>query len=101
MVYNDIEESNYSFKYDKLLFYFSSRFYEEKFVSEYANFLKEETIKLKLKYKCIIEADELILLLLYKKIEKRGFKVLYDDRRISDQYYITCKIDNSYGLSER
>lgn len=30
MIYNDINESNYTFKYDDLVFYFSSNFYKEK-----------------------------------------------------------------------
>lgn len=94
MVYNDINESNYIFKYDDLLFYFSSKFYLEKFTKEYANFIKDETMKLKIKFKCNIYCDEMILLLLYKKIEKRGFKVLYNNRELRENYYIDFKISD-------
>ena len=31
MVYNDINESNYTYKYNDLVFYFSSNFYKEKY----------------------------------------------------------------------
>lgn len=92
MIYNDINESIYTFKYDDLVFYFSSQFYQEKFTREYSQFLKDETMKLKIKFKCNIYCDEMILLLLYKKIEKRGFKVLYKNNELGENYYIDFKI---------
>ena len=93
MIYNDINESNYTFKYDKLTFYFSSNFYKEKFIKEYINFIHDETMKLRIKFKCGIYCDEMILLLLYKKIEKRGFKVLYNDKQVRENYFITSTVD--------
>ena len=93
MIYNDINESIYTFKYDDLVFYFSSQFYQEKFTREYSQFLKDETMKLKIKFKCNIYCDEMILLLLYKKIEKRGFKVLYKNNELNENYYIDFKIN--------
>lgn len=93
MIYNDINESVYTFKYDDLVFYFSSQFYQEKFTREYSQFLKDEVMKLKIKFKCNIYCDEMILLLLYKKIEKRGFKVLYKGKELSENYYIDFSID--------
>lgn len=93
MIYNDLNESNYTFKYDDLVFYFSSQFYQEKFTREYSQFLKDETMKLKIKFKCNIYCNEMILLLLYKKIEKRGFKVLYKDNELNENYYIDFKIN--------
>lgn len=93
MIYNDINESNYTFNYDKLTFYFSSQFYKEKFIKEHINFIRDETMKLRIKFKCDIYCDEMILLLLYKKIEKRGFKVLYNNTPICEKYYITSEVD--------
>lgn len=93
MIYNNIEESTYYYKYDELKFYFSSQFYLNKFKKEYLNYLKDEEIKMQLKYKCIVYCDEIILLLLYKRIEKRGFKVLYKDKPIRENYYFTMSID--------
>ena len=93
MVYKDINESNYIFEYNKLKFYFSSLFYKEKFIKEHIDFIRDETMKLKIKFKCSIYCDEMILLLLYKKIEKRGFKVLYNDKQIRENYLITSDID--------
>ena len=94
MVYNDINESNYTFKYDDLVFYFSSQFYQEKFTREYSQFLKDETMKLKIKFKCNIYCDKMILLLLYKKIEKRGFKVEYKGKELIENYYIDFNIND-------
>ena len=93
MIYNDINESKYTFKYDDLVFYFSSNFYKEKFIKEHVNFIHDETMKLKIKFKCNIYCDEMILLLLYKKIEKRGFKVLYKNNELSENYCIDFKIN--------
>ena len=93
MIYNDINESNYTIKYDNLVFYFSSQFYQEKFTREYLQFLKDEIMKLKIKFKCNIYCDEMILLLLYKKIEKRGFKVLYKGKELNENNYINFSID--------
>ena len=93
MVYNDINESNYTFKYDNLVFYFSSKFYQEKFIREYSDYLKDEIMKLKIKFKCGVYCDEMILLLLYKKIEKRGFKVLYNNIPLRENYFISTQID--------
>ena len=93
MVYNDINESIYTFKYDNLVFYFSSKFYQEKFIREYSEYLKDEIMKLKIKFKCNIYCDEMILLLLYKKIEKRGFKVLYKGKELIENYYIDFSIN--------
>lgn len=92
MIYKDINKSVYTFKYDNLVFYFSSNFYKEKFIKEHINFIRDETIKLKLKFKCNIYCNEMILLLLYKKIEKRGFKVKYKDKELIEHYYINFNI---------
>ena len=93
MVYKDINESNYIFEYNKLKFYFSSLFYKEKFIKEHIDFIRDESMKLKIKFKCSIYCDEMILLLLYKKIEKRGFKVLYNGTPIRENYFITSEVD--------
>ena len=92
MIYNDINESNYTIEYDELVFYFSSKFYLEKFTREYSNFIKDETMKFKIKYKCNAYIDEMLLLLLYKKIEKRGFKVLYDGNELQENYCIMSSL---------
>ena len=74
-------------------FYFSSNFYKEKFIKENISFIRDETMKLKIKFKCGIYCDEMILLLLYKKIEKRGFKVEYKGKELIENYFIDFKIN--------
>lgn len=93
MIYHDIDESNYFFTFDKLTFYFSSMFYKEKFLKTHKEFLKEESIKLKTRYKCTVDFDYMILLLLYKNIEKRGFRVYYYNKRLIPNYYIESNFD--------
>ena len=92
MIYNDLNESNYTFKYDDLIFYFSSNFYKEKFIKEHINYIRDETMKFKIKYKCNAYIDDMLLLLLYKKIEKRGFKVLYDGNELQENYCIMSSL---------
>lgn len=92
-IYYDLNDSVYTFQYDKMLFYFSSKFYLNKFKMKYVEYIKNETLKLQTKYSCILYADEMFLLDLYKKIEKRGFKVLYDGLLIDDDYFINAIID--------
>ena len=91
-IYYDLNDSTYTLKVEGLTFYFSSKFYLEKFTREYSNFIKDETMKFKIKYKCNAYIDEMLLLLLYKKIEKRGFKVLYDGNELQENYCIMSSL---------
>lgn len=96
-IYYNLNESEYSFKYENFTFYFSSQFYLDKFIKTYPTYLKDETIKLKSKYKCHIYCDVMLLLNLYKNIEKRGYKVIYFDGAtsidLSKDYMVTCNLN--------
>lgn len=85
MIYLEIKESKYKIKIEKLTFYFSSQFYLEKFTEEYNDFIKNETARMNIRYKTKIKAEEMLLLLLYKKIEKRGFRVYYEEKEIEKE----------------
>ena len=98
MIYNDLNNSTYSVIYDDLTLYFSSNFYIEKFVKSYIDFIKDETDKLKVKYKCEAYADELFILLLYRKIEKRGFRVLYKNKEIKENYYFNITLNSEISF---
>ncbi|MFR8117258.1 MAG: early protein GP4 [Clostridia bacterium] len=74
----NLTESEYFFKYKGLIFYFSSEFYKKKFTKEITNYIETETFKLQVKYNINVNFDLLFMLALYKKIEKRGFRV-YDE----------------------
>lgn len=76
----DINKSEYYFKVNKLTFFFSSKFNKTRFENGFIEYVGEETNKIKAKYKVDINLTNYLLLAYYKKIEKRGFKVLtYDD----------------------
>lgn len=72
----DLNESNYITKIHDYIFYFSSAFNQERFLKGYHAFAIEELNKLKAKYHTNIDIYDYLVLVYYKKIEKRGFKVL-------------------------
>lgn len=78
-VYNDINKSEYIYIFKDLIFYFSSEFYMNKFIRELDKYINDEELKLKIRYNVNFEIPSILALSLYKKIEKRGFKVLYND----------------------
>lgn len=79
----DINKSEYYFKVNKLTFFFSSKFNKTRFENGFIEYVNEETNKIKAKYKVGINLTNYLLLAYYKKIEKRGFKVLtYDDNDV-------------------
>ena len=79
----DINKSEYYFKVNKLTLFFSSKFNKTRFENGFIEFVNEETNKIKAKYKVDINLTNYLLLAYYKKIEKRGFKVLtYDDNDV-------------------
>lgn len=79
----DINKSEYYFKINKLTFFFSSKFNKTRFENGFIEYVQEETNKIKAKYKVDINLTNYLLLAYYKKIEKRGFKVLtYDDNDV-------------------
>ncbi|MDY5929012.1 MAG: early protein GP4 [Candidatus Onthovivens sp.] len=79
----DINKSEYYFRVNKLTFFFSSKFNKTRFENGFIEYVNEETNKIKAKYKVDINLTNYLLLVYYKKIEKRGFKVLtYDDNDV-------------------
>ena len=79
----DINKSEYYFKVNKLTLFFSSKFNKTRFENGFIEYVNEETNKIKAKYKVDINLTNYLLLAYYKKIEKRGFKVLtYDDNDV-------------------
>ena len=83
IIYHDIEKSKYTFNYEHLTFYFSAPLYLNKFKDKYIEYIKSETDKFNSRFHMNIYADELFLLELYRKIEKR-----LNDKIHSAFYYI-------------
>lgn len=86
-VYHNLNISDYEYNYKRLTFIFSSKFYIKKFESELANYVLLEKNKIATRYQVDLEASEYLALSLYKKIEKRGFKVYFDGKEISKNDY--------------
>lgn len=84
IVYYDLNLSTYKLNYKRFTFIFSSKFYINKFEKELENFIDIEDKKLYSKYKIVLDANEYLALSLYKKIEKRGFKVLFLGKEIKE-----------------
>ena len=78
-IYLDLKESEYKINYNGLIYYFSSELYMYKFKNNVKQFIIEESAKLKAKYKINIYLDTMLTLSFYKKIEKRGFRVVYKE----------------------
>lgn len=79
----DLEKSNFIFTCNGLKLYFSSELYMNKFASLINDYIDIETKKNNIKYKANINMIHVLIISLYKKIEKRGFKI-YDTMRAKD-----------------
>ena len=76
-VYFDTKDSeDFFFIYNNLKLYFSSDFNLERFKNKVSQFTFEENSKIFNKYKVNIEMIDYFVLVFYKQIEKRGFKIL-------------------------
>lgn len=78
-IYLNLKESEYKINYNGLIYYFSSELYLNKFKNNVKQFIIEETAKIKAKYKINIYLDTMLIISFYKKIEKRGFRVVYKE----------------------
>ena len=87
-VYYDINESDYivvlTINNEEIKLYFSSLFLRKKFLENVNDYIHNENLKLSFMYKIDINATKLLLLSYYKKIEKRGFRVIINNRKIND-----------------
>lgn len=75
-IYLNINESDYCVNYGGLAFYFSSEFYLNKFKSNVLTYVTQEKMKFYTKYKIMLNIDKYLMIAFYKKVEKRGFKVI-------------------------
>lgn len=90
----NLNESEYYYKYQGLIFYFSSEIYKNKFANTIKQYLENETLKIQIKYNVNINFDILLMISYYKKIEKRGFRI-YDEenkKEITPSCGIVAKI---------
>lgn len=92
IIYHDINKSKYYYKYDNLTFYFSSLLYLNKFTKLYTSYIDEESAKLNNKFNMTVISKKVFLITLYKKIEKRGFRVLLNDKPLDKDVIAVLKI---------
>lgn len=100
LIFYDLSKSPYSFSFNDLKFIFSSEFYLCKFINDYQYYIDRETLKINYKYNTDVKADEVILIDLYKKIEKRGFKVYYKDKELKSNSTSLFIIDYDNSIKE-
>lgn len=72
----NLKESKFYYDFLGFRFYFSSQFYKEKFINECKTYVEVESLKIASKYKIPIVINRYLSIALYKKIEKRGFRVI-------------------------
>ena len=72
----NLKESSYSYDFLGLKFYFSSEFYLEKFKTEVQNYISLESLKITNRYNVPIVINRYLAIAYYKKVEKRGFRIL-------------------------
>ncbi len=75
----DLNSSSYCVQVHDYVYFFSSEFNLNRFNEGYNPYAINETNKLKAKYHVNIDIFDYFVLAYYKKIEKRGFKVLTYD----------------------
>ena len=96
-VYHDLSTSPFSYKVDDFLFIFSSKLYLDKFIKNNVDYVREETLKLTIKYGLILYPKDMFLLSFYKKVEKRGFKVYYKGCELEKNTYIDFILNLEYS----
>lgn len=75
-IYHNINESEYSFDTGSMTFFFSSLLYMNKFVERYEKNREDLKFKLSSRYNIDFEAIDYFDIILYDKIEKRGFRII-------------------------
>lgn len=93
IVYQNINESTYTFEVENLIFYFSSSFNLRRFKERCISYSVNEERKLINRFHVNIDMKKYFLISFYKLIEKRGFKILYNNKEIQDDFNIISTIE--------
>lgn len=100
-VYYDIDESIYSVDYNEFKLYFSSETNMNKFNRQIDNYIEDQTFYLLNRYGHVINLfDDFLTVALYKRIEKRGFKVFYEGKRIEHDCVFISILHNHKMIKE-
>lgn len=85
----NLNKSNYKLIKEGFTFYFSSKFYLEKFKNNVDEFLENESRKVETKYKVDINLINYFIVAFYKRIEKRGFLIKYNNMLIKNPKFVS------------
>ena len=91
-IYYNLKETPYVMAIGKIKFYFSSQFYLNKFYEGYKEYCVDEMSKFNYLYNCKINTLDLFLINYYKKIEKRGFRIILDNEEINKDLNVEMKL---------
>lgn len=87
-IYNNIEESDYFLTYKDYKFYFSSKFYMNKYIKLLNEIFDKNKIIMLKRYLIVNNekfenmVDSILFIYIYQITEKRGFRVYYNNERI-------------------
>lgn len=95
-IYNDIMESDYVVVKNKIKFYFSSEVYARKFSERVDKYVQGELAKYNNRFDTIISGENLYLIDYYRKIEKRGFRIVYNNLEINDMPLFRIEIGSEF-----
>lgn len=90
----DFNQSNYKVAYEGLMYVFSSETNQNKFSKQIKEYINKETLDIKYRYSNLnINFDLFLTFALYKRIEKRGFKIYTIEDHIElkeDTLFLIC-----------
>lgn len=84
IVYKDVKESPFKIDYANICFHFSSLFNKNRFNKNVNLYVNEEELKIRNKYQLEIDMHKYLAIAFYKKIEKRGFYITFENNELKD-----------------
>lgn len=79
-IYHDLNDSDYIVILNSVKYYFSSNYYKKKFIQKYEENNSIINYSLKKRFKANINTYLLSDIILYSKIEIRGFRIIYNGK---------------------
>lgn len=100
-IYHNLKESTYCVGNGEIVLFFSSKMYLTKFLERYKDYREEFAEEMK-KNELVLNMDTLSDIILYKQIEKRGFRTMIKGLEISwhelNQYALRKMTDKNISV---
>ena len=87
----NFEKSNFIAEINNFKFVFSSKLHLEKFNNRIIENRKKISVSLSDRFNLYISADTIADIILYTKIEQRGFLIIYESEKITKKF---CKLQD-------